>query len=145
MLRNSRGEAIAGTSKLIDHVFNSQTAETLALLQGLKLLSEIGCTKVTVESNCLELIEARSGKIEILGPNVAILADCFHIAHEIPGICFKHCPSEANGLAHFLARYSYDVNSSFVWADVAPSFLLSHVLTVLRASYTVAAKNVRTR
>lgn len=104
MLRNSRGEAIAGASELIYHVLNAQTSETLALLRGLKLLSEIGCTKVTVESDCLELIEARSGKIEILGPNVAILADFFHIAHEILGICFKHCPSEANGLAHFLAR-----------------------------------------
>ena len=62
MLRNSRGEAIPGTTKLIDHDFNSQTADTLALLQGLKLLSEIGCTKVTVESDCLEMIEACTRK-----------------------------------------------------------------------------------
>ena len=68
-------------------------------------------------------------KTEILGTNAAILADCFHIAHEIHVICFKHCPRGANGLAHFLARYCYDVKSSFVWADVAPRFLLSIVLS----------------
>lgn len=55
VLRNYRGEAIAGASNQIDHILDAPTAEAMALRRGLMLLHEVGCSRVTVESDCLEL------------------------------------------------------------------------------------------
>ena len=150
VLRNYRGEVVAGASELIDHIINAPTAEALALRRGLKLLYvnaptaealalrrglkllyEAGCSKVAVESDCLELIDACNGNTEILSPYAPVLADCFQLAHAILSISFSHCPREANGLAHFLARFSFDHQTKYEWVDAAPNFLLSHVLHVV--------------
>lgn len=66
------------------------------------MISDIGCSKVKVEYDCLELLDACNGKMDIRGPNSALLADCFHLAHGVTSISFIFCPREANGLAHFL-------------------------------------------
>ena len=128
ILRNCRGEAIAGASETFDHAYNAQAAETLALRRGLQMISDLGCSKVEVESDCLELMDACNGKMDIRGPNSAFLADCFHLAHGITSISFNHCPREANGLPHFLARNCFESKTSCVCLDVTPNFLLSLVL-----------------
>lgn len=92
------------------------------------MISNIGCSKVIVESDCLELVEACNGKSDVLGPNATILVDCFQIAPGITSIEFKHQPREANGLAHYLARFSYDAKRSCEWINDPPDFLLSHVI-----------------
>lgn len=78
ILHNCRGEAIAGASETFDHAYNAQPAEALALRRGLQMIFDMGCSKVEVESNCLELMDACNGKMDIQGPNSALLADCFH-------------------------------------------------------------------
>ena len=128
ILRNCHGEAIAGASEKFDHAYNAQDAETLALWRGFQMIFDMGCSKVEVESDCLELMDACNGKIDIRGPNSALLADCFHLAHGITSISFNHCPREANGLPHFLARNCFESKTSYVWLDVTPNFLLPRVL-----------------
>ena len=71
---------------------------------------------------------ACKGDEDILTPYSAILADCFLYAHEVSSIRFQHCPREANILAHFLARHTYDSNLMYNWADDPASFLIPHVL-----------------
>ena len=78
------------------------------------MISDMGCSTVEVESDCLELMDACNGKMDIRGPNSALLADCFHLAHGVSSISYSFCPGEANGLAHFLARTCYDSKTSYV-------------------------------
>jgi hypothetical protein len=101
------------------HIMNATTIEVFILRPGLKMLYDASCTKVQVESDCLEHIKACNGNSDILSPYVPVLADCFHLAHVIPSISFPFCPREDNGLAHFLARYSYDHQTNYEWVDVA--------------------------
>ena len=77
------------------------------------LASEKNCSRVTIESDCLEIIEACNGEKEIKAPYLALLADCFQVAHEIPTVKFMYCPREANTLAHFVARHAYDMQLEF--------------------------------
>jgi hypothetical protein len=49
----------------------------MAMLKGLVLVKQIGCQNVVIESDSLELIQARNGTIEIWSPYTAILAECF--------------------------------------------------------------------
>lgn len=49
VLRNCRGEAIAGVSELIDNTLSAQSAEAIALRLGLRLVYAVGCWNVEVE------------------------------------------------------------------------------------------------
>ena len=128
IIRNCRGEAVAGVAEPFTYADSATTAEALALRRGLQLVNHICCFRVTVESDCFEIISACRGEADILAPYSAILADCFRYAHDIASIQFQHCPREANGLAHFLARHAFYSNLVFSWDDDPPSFLLPHVL-----------------
>ena len=75
---------------------------------GLRLIDSVGCRNVQVETDCLELVQACNGETKILSPHSAILTDCFHLAHGVPEISFRHCPRAANKVAHILARRCYD-------------------------------------
>ena len=99
----SKKDKYLRTEGVIDNAISLQAAEAIAPRSGLKPMDRLGCCNVQVESDCLELVQACNGDNEIWSPRSAILADGFLLAHNIPGINFKHGPREANGVAHFLA------------------------------------------
>ena len=88
IIRNYREEAVAGVAEPFTYADSATTAEALALRRGLQLVNQMGCSRVTVESDCLEIISACRGKADILAPYSAILADCFRYAHDIASIQF---------------------------------------------------------
>jgi ribonuclease HI len=128
VLRNDRGEAIAGLACPLSHVYDATTAEALALFKGLVFLLDIGITRVTIESDSLEVIKACNAEVEIWSPYSAILYDCFSKAQEFDHIAFIHCVREANQVAHELARYAFNSNSVVRWDESPPSFILPFVL-----------------
>ena len=98
-----------------EFIASAATPGALAVHSGLQLVRHIGCSRVLVQS-------------DFLAPYSPILADCFHLAHDIPSIRFEHCSREAHTLAHFLARHIYDLNLMYWWDDDPPSFVLPHIL-----------------
>lgn len=128
VLRNSKGEALAGASWIPHHVLDATTAEAVAIQRGLEMVEDLGCQQIIVESDSLEVIQACNGVIEIWSPYTAILAECFQIAYQIGTVSFVHCFREANRLAHNLARYSFSLNSSFVWDGDPPRFLIPDIV-----------------
>ena len=77
VLRNYKGEAIAGMAHPMDHIFSAATAEALALLKGLKFIEQLGDMPVTIESDSLEQIQACNGVIEVWSPYSAIMVESF--------------------------------------------------------------------
>jgi ribonuclease HI len=126
VLRNDRGEAIAGLACPLSHVYGATTTEALALFKGLVFLLDIGITRVTIESESLEV--TCNAKVEVWSPSSSILYDCFSKAQEFDYIAFIHCIREANQVAHELARYAFTTNSVVRWDESPPSFILPFVL-----------------
>uniref|UniRef100_A0A8R7TCJ5 RNase H type-1 domain-containing protein n=1 Tax=Triticum urartu TaxID=4572 RepID=A0A8R7TCJ5_TRIUA len=114
VLRNNSGEAIAGAAQPIYHVLDAGSTESLAMLKGFELLERLGCSGVTVESDCLDLVNACTGVIELFGPSSAILVEIFAEAQHIAGISFQHCKRDANLVAHNLAKHLYE-SKSFIF------------------------------
>jgi ribonuclease HI len=77
VLRNSRGEALAGVAEVFDHASNPAAAKAMASRRGLQLLQDIACSRVIVEADSLEIINACNGVSDVLAPYSAIMADCF--------------------------------------------------------------------
>jgi ribonuclease HI len=72
VLRNDRGEALAGYAGPLNHLLDAAMAEALALLKGLKFLEQLGIQSVTIESDCLELIQACNAEVEVWNPSTTI-------------------------------------------------------------------------
>ena len=81
-----------------------------------------------IETDSLELVQAFNGVIEVWSPYAAILADCFQRATRIGNVVVQHCFREANGVAHNLARVTYESKNRFVWVGDPRSFILTDVI-----------------
>jgi ribonuclease HI len=127
ILRNHKGVALAGRSRLFSNVLNAATAEALALKDGLQLTEVLGCIPAVVESDCLEIVNAFNDNNELWSPYAAILADCLHQAQAITRVTVRHCSREANEVAHSLAKHCYSNNLCCNWDDDPPSFLLDRL------------------
>ena len=128
VLRDHRGEAMAGAAWPLTNLLDASTAEATALQQGLMFIEKIGATPVIIETDSLELSQAYNGVTEIWSPYSAIITDCFIRAHRIGGITVQHCRREANMVAHKLARHVVDSNLSVFCDSDPPSLFLPDVM-----------------
>ncbi|KAF6983397.1 hypothetical protein CFC21_001594 [Triticum aestivum] len=78
--------------------------EVLALKFGLTLAQRVGCNRLIINSDNLEVIETMQDGGQSTGAAAAIFDDCFHYACDFIMTRFEHCNREANRIAHELAR-----------------------------------------
>jgi hypothetical protein len=124
----SEGKVLGGIYCPLDNVLGAAIAEALGLLRSLEFLERIGCSsKVSIESNSLQLIQCCNSKTEVYSP-YAILADCFVKASMITDVSFHRCPRSANQVTHELAKFAYNLKETNVWDGNTPAFILLRVI-----------------
>ena len=119
-----QGRAVAGSSCVLNNLFERGNNGGNTVQKGLDLVECLGCSKVIVVSDSLEVIEACTGVVEIWTPYTAILVDIFQKAFRIGLVCFSHCPRNANKAAHNLAKLTYESKVAMYWDDDPPTILL---------------------
>ena len=118
VLRDSSGKFLAAGNNRAGDCMDVFMAEALALRFGMHLASSVGCTRVIVNSDSMDVITAKDGGITS-GSSAAILDDCFHMARDFTHVRFEHCHREANSVADELARLcKFSLPNS--WFDDAP-------------------------
>ena len=88
--------------------------------EGLSLVAPVGYHQIIVEWDCLQVVQAFTRGNTWWND---IIADCFDLVLEIGTAAFSHCPREANGVAHEIARNSYENHLSCIWVDYPTSFI----------------------
>jgi ribonuclease HI len=111
----------------LDHVLDALSAEMQALKQGLILAQSIGCNRIIITSDCMEVVDTMKNGAISHGVAAVIFDDCYHFACDFIKISFEHVPREANVVAHELARAARSSPPS-VWMEDAPDFILSFLL-----------------
>uniref|UniRef100_A0A452Y2Q0 RNase H type-1 domain-containing protein n=1 Tax=Aegilops tauschii subsp. strangulata TaxID=200361 RepID=A0A452Y2Q0_AEGTS len=106
ILRDDMRIFMAASCGDIPFVEDAATAEARALRDGLLLANDLGCNKLYVEADCMEVIEVMQSGGNSLGPAAAIYEECSFLARNFSFIVFNHCPREANMAADVLARNS---------------------------------------
>jgi ribonuclease HI len=124
ILRDSGGNFIAACCDSNDHAIDVHSMEAAALLARLQLAEELGCHSLSVESDSMEVVEAVLNPFEFRGTGAVIIDDCRQLLASLGMATIRHCPREANGAAHALARYGASHGLGEVWLDVPPSFLI---------------------
>jgi hypothetical protein len=97
--------------------------EAVAMKEGLSLVASVGYHQIIAEWDCLQVVQAFSGGNTWWHEGSRIIADCFNLVLEIGTAAFSHCPREANGVAHEIARNSYENHLSCIWVDYPTSFI----------------------
>jgi ribonuclease HI len=128
IIRDYKGRFLAAGTTLIPHVATASMAEALAMRHGLELAIKLGCNRVQAESDSTEVIEACNGGDQWWSEESAVFADCVDLSSSIGVVSFKHCPREANRVAHELARVAFESSSSGLWEGEPPNFIVSHLV-----------------
>jgi hypothetical protein len=76
----------------------------------------------------LDTIDACTGEDYWWSEASAVYADCVDLSTAIGSVSFKHCPREANKVAHEIAKSCFSSGISCNWDDEPPSFLLNFLI-----------------
>ena len=108
---------IAAANKKMDLCFDLFTAEAIAVRFGLNLANTVGCSKIEVTSDSVEVVNALS---QGYSSSVAssIIDDYYFMSLGFFHVIYDHCNREYNRVAHELARLAR-FSSSSVWMDNA--------------------------
>jgi ribonuclease HI len=128
IIRDYKGRFLAASTSFILHTTTVSMAEALAMRDGLELAIKLGCNRLQAESDSTEVIEACNGGDRWWSEESAVFADCVDLSSSIGEVSFKHCPREANGVAHELARVAFESSSSGFWEGEPPNFIVSHLV-----------------
>ncbi|KAI4999787.1 hypothetical protein ZWY2020_004376 [Hordeum vulgare] len=118
IIRDQNGQFIAAANERIDICYDSHTAEALAVRFGMNLARTIGCSKIVVNSDNLEIVETLKKGYSSMAAS-AIIDDCFFMGLDFNHVIFEYCFRESNQVAHELAKLVM-FSSPSCWMDSAP-------------------------
>lgn len=79
----------------------------------------VGCNRLLVESDCMEMVEVMQNGGNSLGVAATIYEERTFLCCNFTRVIFSHCPREANRAAHNLAKLS---EGNQFW-QVPPGFI----------------------
>lgn len=122
IIRDNGGMFVAASISKLEHVADIVSAESAALVEGLKLAHSIGCNSIFVQMDNLVVVEAlkhNTGHSMISAP---ILDECRGLLEDFGKVSIEYCNRESNSVAHALAQQGRDDPPS-VWLDSPPPFI----------------------
>ena len=125
IIRDHTGQAIALAQRFLQHVGDAPMAEAFALLDGLRLAEQVGCNRILVNTDCMQVVSTMRDDGFSATTAAAVYDDCFKLWQEFSLISIEHCNRDANQVAHELARNSFLNRSSCIWADEPPNFIFA--------------------
>jgi hypothetical protein len=97
--------------------------EAMAIQRGLYLANQVGCNKLIIQSECLEVIEILQNGGYTASAAAPIIDDmCIQVSY-FSRVEFVSCTRESNSVAHSLAKECG--TQPGVWFEDPPSFIVS--------------------
>jgi len=124
VIRDSSGSFIAAAARFIEHVQDAPMAEAMALREGLLLVQQIGCSRLMIQSDCLEVVETMKQDGISATASAPVYDECVQLWQDFVSISIEHCNREVNKVAHEVARLAMASKLSCNWVDELPSFIL---------------------
>ncbi|KQK16265.2 hypothetical protein BRADI_1g27874v3 [Brachypodium distachyon] len=117
-------DAETGSCYGIENVADAPTAEAIALRDGLLLAGQVGCNRLEINSDCMEVVQTMLDGGKSIGPAAVIYEECSFLVRGFGFVSLNHCPRESNLVAHTLARQAVD-SQRVVWLEDPPNFISS--------------------
>jgi ribonuclease HI len=134
IISDSLGAMVVASNNFISHVVDAPMAEAYALKEGLMLAQHVGCNRVIVQSDCMEVVDIMGDGGFTTNSAAAIYDECTTIWLGFQEISIEHCERETNQVTHELVKRAMISKNYCIWDDDPPSFivdLLSNDVTIL--------------
>jgi hypothetical protein len=136
---------IAAAHSFVSHVIDAPMVESYALKKGLLLAQHIGGNRLIIQSDCMEVVETMKDGVFSANSATAIYDECIIIWSGFQEISIEHCKSDANCVAHELARRAKQTNKDCIWDDEPSSFINEFVkrcnyLQLIKLAYALLKK-----
>ncbi|KAI4974937.1 hypothetical protein ZWY2020_048544 [Hordeum vulgare] len=130
VLRDERGNFIAGFCKFIPFAAEVVTIEAMAMRDGLLLANSLGFNRVEAKSDSLSVINCCQGQDQWwdAAAAAAVFAECIDLSTSIGKVIFYHCFHEANSVTHELAKFSFLNKRNDSWTNEPREFLVSQLM-----------------
>ncbi|CAI9756236.1 unnamed protein product [Fraxinus pennsylvanica] len=124
VLRDQAGKVLMATSKGERGVADPEMIEFLAVLRGLKFVVSMGISQLIIESDCLFIVsQLNDAESVTLSPWASIIADIRHLLFAFLDVKISHVSRLWNGIAHELARHTWQVESIQMWWEGFSDFI----------------------
>ncbi|KAE8811717.1 hypothetical protein D1007_11513 [Hordeum vulgare] len=127
IIRDQKGQFLAAANDRIDICYDPNTAEALAVRFGLNLARTIGCSKIVVNSDNLEIVKDLKKGYSSLAAST-IIDDCFFLGSEFKHVLYDHCGRDSNQVAHELAKLAKSPPPPSCWMDSAPPEIIPAIV-----------------
>ena len=104
IIRDSLGRVLVAAHSFIPHVVDAPMAEAYALKEGLMLAQHIGCNRLIIQSDCMEVVETMKDGVYSGTSAAALYDECIIIWSGFQEISIEHCSRDANQAAHELTK-----------------------------------------
>lgn len=96
----------------------------MALLEAIQIAKRAGLTKVHLEGDCVNVINALTGSLgSIRWKNNTIIRDCNELLKVFNNWVIRYVPRGTNCVADLLAKDAISMASSSCWSNEAPMWL----------------------
>ncbi|KAF5464524.1 hypothetical protein F2P56_014597 [Juglans regia] len=123
VLQDDKGRVVMVASKLEDEVEDVATIELLTLLRGLQLCIPLGLQKLSIESDCLLMVQELQVDQDSYSANGNLIKEAESLMQHFQEIDIKHVNRIGNEVAHRLARYAWNVVDIHMWWENVPTFV----------------------
>ncbi|KAK9983741.1 hypothetical protein SO802_033266 [Lithocarpus litseifolius] len=138
IIRDYKGEAVAGLCKLLPGNFTVVETEALAVEASILLAKELGLQQVIIESNSLTVVQSISSK-EVSGETGHIIQGILSILDCFSSWQIRHLKRDFNKVAHELAHYANcnETSSLGFFFNLAVNFRPEYnIKTLIAQNYT---------
>lgn len=105
--RDSEGELRQAETKIFKGIVSSVVAEAMAIKEALSWIDRMRWSKVSLESDCLVVIQAIRSKVKMRSCLGGIIEECRWYLKSLNKVSLYFVKRSANTVAHTLARASY--------------------------------------
>ena len=126
VIRDSFGQVVAALSKPLQPCFTAELSEVMTLEHGVLLAQEIQLSRIIIESDSLNAIQAIHDKAT--GSSYGhIVQGILQVSESFETCLFKHLSRNFNSVAHELAQLARRSRPQHVWIGVTPPCVTSFI------------------
>ncbi|KAL6130968.1 hypothetical protein ACLB2K_069346 [Fragaria x ananassa] len=132
VIRDSHGQFQACFAARQAFISSPLHIELVAMQKGLHLVHALQLQSVSIESDCLMIVQAVNALACDLSSLGVLVHDIRSLVSSIQDYKVVYAPRQANRVAHRLASFSYEDNVTRDWYVYAPEFIQDALMYDMR-------------
>ncbi|CAL2249606.1 unnamed protein product [Prunus armeniaca] len=127
VVRNANGELMGAMAKPVIGCLSPKAFEALTMIAGCQMAIDAGFTRMIIESDCLEVINAVNRFEFDMSMEGELIEELKELLCHFVFVSLQHQPHTCNFVAHQLAEFTLSCNEICYWMEKRPSWLHSYL------------------